>query len=224
MNTDLKKLQKSLAYDFADISHLERALTHRSAHKDNNERYEFLGDAILGMVIARDLFARFPEAREGKLTRMRARLVRGVTLAEIAQEIDVQPFLILGAGELKAGGRQRESIRADAVEAIFGAVYLDSDYLIAREVILRLYQSRLENANPDIEKDPKTLLQEALQKRGKSLPVYKILSKTGQAHKLDFIVSCYIEDLNLTETAEGKSRRDAEQAAAVKILDALKSQ
>jgi len=218
MRTGLEKLQARLAYQFVDVSHLEMALTHRSARPDNNERLEFLGDAVLGMVIARDLFEQFPDAREGKLTRMRAKLVRGVTLSEIAEEIDLQDCLILGEGELKAGGRQRRSIRADALEAIFGAIILDTGFEEVRGIILMLYESRLAEANPDIEKDPKTLLQEALQKRGRALPDYRILSKSGQAHDLEFRVECRLKDLGFSETATGKSRRTAEQKAAQKML------
>ncbi len=218
MSAELHKLQARLGYLFDDSRHLETALTHRSAHKNNNERLEFLGDAVLGVVIARALFERFPDAREGKLTRMRARLVRGDTLSEIAEEIEVQAHLILGEGELKAGGRQRRSIRADALEAIFGAICLDADFQEVREVILKLYESRLAEANPDIEKDPKTLLQEAVQKQGKALPEYQILSKSGQAHDLEFMVECRLRDLGLTETAKGKSRRNAEQTAAQQMM------
>jgi ribonuclease-3 len=218
VSTGLNKLQACIEYQFNDIQHLKTALTHRSAHKNNNERLEFLGDAVLGGVIARALFEGFPDAAEGKLTRMRAKLVRGDTLSEIAGEIEVQPHLILGEGELKAGGRQRRSIRADALEAIFGAICLDGDYQRAREVILMLFESRLAEANPNIEKDPKTLLQEAVQKQGKPLPEYRILSKSGQAHDLDFTVECRLVDPGLKETAKGKSRRSAEQEAAEKML------
>lgn len=221
MNAGLRKLQNSLGYQFEDSRHLQLALTHRSARHENNERYEFLGDAVLGLVIARALFEKFPESREGKLTRMRAKLVRGVTLSEIADEIGVQPYLTLGEGELKAGGRQRSSIRADSLEAIFGAIYLDSDFRTVRDVILNLYKSRMDVANPDVQKDPKTLLQEAVQKIGKALPVYKIISKTGQAHDLCFKVECRLNDLELVETAQGKSRRSAEQAAAEILLRKL---
>jgi len=219
---DYSRLQDSLQYRFEDVQHLRLALTHRSARHQNNERYEFLGDAVLGLVIARALFEKFPDSREGKLTRMRARLVRGETLSEIAEELDIQPYLILGEGELKAGGRQRSSIRADALEALFGGIYLDSDFLTVQGVILKLYTSRLAEANPDIQKDPKTLLQEAVQKMGKALPVYRILSKTGQPHDLCFKVESRLVDLDLVETAEGKSRRNAEQSAAEKLLKKLK--
>jgi len=218
MNADLDRLQARLAYQFNDTAFLTTALTHRSAHHNNNERLEFLGDAVLGQVIARALYERFPGAREGKLTRMRAKLVRGDTLSDIAEEIEVQANLILGEGELKAGGRQRSSIRADALEAVFGAICLDADFQDARRVILSLYKTRLSEANPNIEKDPKTLLQEAVQKQGKALPEYQILSKSGQAHDLNFVVECRLKDLGLSETARGKSRRSAEQSAAEKIL------
>lgn len=218
MVADIQQLQQRIGYSFNDSDHLKIALTHRSAKYENNERYEFLGDAVLGVVIAYALFAQFPQAREGKLTRMRAKLVRGVTLAEIAKEIKVQDHLILGEGELKAGGRRRNSIRADTIEAILGAIYLDSDFQSVERVILTLYRTRLQHANPDIEKDPKTLLQEAVQKQGNALPAYKILSKTGKAHDLDFTVECHLEDMQLRQTATGKSRRQAEQAAASKLL------
>ncbi len=222
MSLNLEPLQLRIQYRFNDLTHLKTALTHRSAHHDNNERLEFLGDAVLGQVIARALFERFPEAREGKLTRMRAKLVRGDTLSEIAKEIGVQDYLILGEGELKAGGRQRNSIRANALEALFGAICLDSDFNNARQVILSLFQSRLAEANPELEKDPKTLLQEAVQKRGNELPEYRILSQSGRAHDLDFVVQCRLIDMDLSVTARGKSRRRAEQAAAVKILAKIK--
>ena len=218
MKRSLDRLQERIGYRFKDVQHLRTALTHRSAQRDNNERLEFLGDAVLGMVIARALYDRFPDAREGKLTRMRAKLVRGDTLAEIAGEIEMQTDLNLGEGELKAGGRQRSSIRADALEALFGAICLDGGIEDARRVVLKLYRTRLQAANPDIEKDPKTLLQEAVQKQGKALPEYRILSKTGQAHDLNFEVECRLRDLDLAETARGKSRRGAEQAAAEKML------
>lgn len=221
MVEDIQKLQQRIAYTFCDLAHLKIALTHRSAKYDNNERYEFLGDAVLGMVIAHALFEQFPDAREGKLTRMRAKLVRGATLAEIAKELELQGCLILGEGELKAGGRRRNSIQADTVEAIIGAIYLDSDFKSVEKVILNLYKSRLQHANPDIEKDPKTLLQEAVQKQGKALPVYQIVTKSGKAHDLDFVVECRLVDMRMTEKASGKSRRQAEQAAASKLLAAL---
>ncbi len=222
MSPNLDPLQARIQYQFNDLMYLNTALTHRSAHHLNNERLEFLGDAVLGQVIARALFDRFPDAREGKLTRMRAKLVRGDTLSEIAEEIGLQTYLILGEGELKAGGRQRRSIRADALEALFGAICLDSEFGHARQVILNLFQSRLAEANPDIEKDPKTLLQEAVQKQGNVLPEYQILSKTGRAHDLDFVVQCRLVDMDVSETASGKSRRSAEQAAALKILAKIK--
>lgn len=222
MSTHFNLLQKQINYTFNDITLLKVALTHRSTCSNNNERYEFLGDAILGMIIANALFKQFPDAREGKLTRMRAKLVRGETLAEIARELDIQTHLILGEGELKAGGRRRKSIQADAMEAIIGAVFLDSNFDTVKEFILRLYQTRLENTNADIEKDPKTLLQEAVQKKGNALPVYKIISKSGKAHDLNFNIECHLPDLDLIETAVGKSRRSAEQIAASKLLERIK--
>ncbi len=223
MNNDkLARLQRALGYQFTDLSLLQLALTHRSAASRHNERLEFLGDAILGFVIADDLFQRFPKVNEGDMTRMRASLVKGVTLAELARELQLQPMLKLGSGELKSGGFRRESILADAMEAIFGAVYLDGGTEAGRALILRLYQSRLDAIVPgQRQKDPKTSLQEYLQGRRKALPVYSVLDTLGDAHDQTFTVSCAVEELAEAIIGSGTSRRKAEQDAAAKTLELL---
>ncbi len=220
----LKPLEQYLGYQFSQPSLLQTALTHSSAGSDNNERLEFLGDAMLGAIIAKALYDQFPQAREGELTRMRARLVRGETLAELAHEIDLEAHLVLGAGELRTGGRKRTSIRADALEAVFGAIYLDSNFDRLRDVVLALYAQRLKTVEPSIDKDPKTQLQELLQQRGLNLPKYSIVAESGQAHNLDFEVQCELREPAYTFTAVGKSRRIAEQMAAQQALAALNKQ
>lgn len=214
-NTALKALSLQLDYMFKNEALLAEALTHRSAASINNERLEFLGDGILNFIIAASLFERYPDINEGDLSRLRASLVNRDSLADIAKSLDLGQYIQLGSGELKSGGRRRDSILADAVEAILGAVYLDSGFDNCRALILRLYQEKLRNI-PDIQelKDPKTRLQELLQSRQYPLPVYSVLEVSGKAHNQLFKVECNIEDLGCITTAQGKSRRKAEQAAA----------
>lgn len=219
---DLDELSRNIAYDFKDISLQEKALTHRSAAGNNNERLEFLGDSILGFVISNELYNRFPDAQEGQLSRMRSSLVKGETLAKVARELKLGDFIRLGSGELKSGGYRRESILADSLEALFAAVYLDSDFNQASDLILRLFSQRLDKCDPNIiQKDPKTRLQEYLQAQAIALPVYTVLKTTGEAHNQKFEVSCEIVERNLKSVAEGNSRRKAEQAAAQKILELI---
>jgi ribonuclease-3 len=217
----IDSLKKKIGYHFNDSSLLETALTHRSFGAKNNERLEFLGDAVLGAVIARALFERFTDAKEGELTRMRARLVRGETLAVIAHELEFEKYLIVGAGELKAGGRQRSSIRADAFEAVMGGIYLDDGFETVSNVILALFEERLSSVQPDIDKDSKTQLQEALQQKGLPLPEYAIISKSGKPHDLSFEVQCKLSEPDRSFVAKAKSRRAAEQQAAKDALEAL---
>ncbi len=217
----LDSLQRQFGYHFKEIDLLESALTHRSFAGQNNERLEFLGDAVLGVVIAKALYERFDDAQEGELTRMRARLVRGETLAVIAHELEFEKHLIVGAGELKTGGRKRDSIRSDAFEAVLGAIYLDSDFNTVRDVILSLYDNRLSTVKPDIDKDAKTQLQEAQQSAGLPLPEYAIVSKTGKPHDLCFEVECTLQEPKRVFLATGKSRRVAEQLAAKYALASL---
>lgn len=209
-------------YKFYDASLLAAALTHRSAGKTNNERLEFLGDAILGFVIAEALFERFPYAEEGVLTRLRASLVNRETLAGIARQLDLGSLLKLGPGERKTGGWRRDSILSNTLEAVIGAVYLDSDLVQCRAFILSLFQEKLQNMQPeDISKDPKTTLQEFLQERHLPLPAYEIIEEQGEPHHRVFTVRCSIECLNDTVIGQGRSKRNAEQAAAQKALDLI---
>ncbi|WP_068546737.1 ribonuclease III [Thalassotalea crassostreae] len=221
-NSNLTRLQKQLGYQFVNQKLLTQALTHRSAKGDNYERLEFLGDSILGYVIARALFEKFPKSSEGELTRMRSTLVRGVTLAEIGREFNLSDYLILGPGELKSGGYHRDSILEDAVEAIIGAIFLDSDMICTRKKVLSWFESRIKKIQPGhSQKDPKTRLQEYLQGRKKPLPMYDVVNTTGQAHNQEFTVSCVVDSLKEPIITNGTSRRKAEQAAAEKALELL---
>lgn len=209
-------------YRFADPSLLEIALTHRSAANRNNERLEFLGDAALGLVIARALFQHCPEAGEGMLTRLRSHLVRGTTLAEIAREVGLGDALWLGPGELRSGGHRRSSILADAFEAVVGAVLVDGGFAAVEELLLRLYDRRLDNLpSPEQLKDAKTRLQEQLQADSRPLPEYRVVEERGADHARVFVVRCALADRDLSVTAEGSSRRGAEKAAARLMLERL---
>ncbi|HKI73854.1 MAG TPA: ribonuclease III [Pseudomonadales bacterium] len=215
-------LERILGYSFEDEELRDRALTHRSHHSRNNERLEFLGDSILNFVIAQDLFSRFTTAREGQLSRLRARLVRRQTLAEIAREMNLGDYLIMGTGELKSGGYDRDSILADALEAIIGAIYVDSDFEGARRVILDWFDSRLEALSLDkSQKDAKSKLQEFLQGRQANLPEYVVVEVTGKSHDQTFTVECRSELLDEPARAQGTSRRIAEQNAAAIALEML---
>jgi ribonuclease-3 len=220
----MEKLQKNIDYHFIDVALLKQALTHRSANKNNNERLEFLGDSILGCVISQELYHRFPLVDEGQLSRLRSSLVRGQTLAKLAKSINLSETLLLGQGELKSGGFRRESIQADAFEAILGAIFLDSDYVTVSAVILKLYDELLSDASPDDSlKDFKTQLQELLQKKGHSLPIYELIKTKGQDHNAVFYVSCHIKEFNLSVEENAKSIKRAEQACAELILESLSS-
>ncbi|WP_371379681.1 ribonuclease III [Thalassotalea aquiviva] len=211
-----------IGYTFNDLSLLEQALTHRSAKGKNNERLEFLGDSILGYIIAHELFAMFPKASEGELTRMRSTLVRGVTLAEIGRSFDLGGCLILGPGELKSGGFRRDSILEDAIEAIIGAIFLDSDLPTTKALVLTWFKPRLSKINPNVsQKDPKTRLQEYLQGRKLPLPEYDVIKTTGQAHNQEFTICCKVHSLAEDVITTGTSRRKAEQAAAQQVLELL---
>ncbi|MCV6589581.1 MAG: ribonuclease III [Marinobacterium sp.] len=218
----ISELARKLGYDFKDLSLCELALTHRSCGKKNNERLEFLGDSILNFIIAEALYARFPQAREGQMSRLRALLVKGETLAEIARELGLGDYLRLGSGELKSGGYRRDSILADAVEAVIGAIYTDSDLETVRPFVLRWYQERLEklDLNETI-KDSKTRLQEFLQSRRLALPDYELLKVEGEAHDQTFYIRCHVETMAQTTDGTGSSRRQAEQEAARLALELL---
>ena len=216
------RLSQRLGYQFSNVELLQQALTHRSAAKQHNERLEFLGDAVLGMVVAQALFKRFPTVPEGKLTRMRSTLVKGDTLAELGREADVGELLKLGPGELKSGGHRRSSIIADAMEAILGAIYLEAGLDTTAEVILRLWQSRIDKLDPNEHpKDAKPRLQEFLQSRKLPLPVYEVVDISGKDHDQTFVVHCQIESLGKPMKGTGTSRRKAEQQAARNALEKL---
>jgi len=215
----LARLSKQLGYTFKQQHLLLQALTHRSAKGAHNERLEFLGDSILGFVIAEALFEKFPNHDEGDLTRMRSSLVKGVTLAELGRDFNLGEYLILGPGELKSGGHRRESILEDAIEAIIGAVYLDSTIEQCKVLILSWFEQRLAVIKPGNEqKDPKTRLQEYLQGRKIALPHYEVIDTSGQSHNQQFTVRCQTEVLTNEVVCKGTSRRKAEQAAAQKVL------
>jgi len=218
----MEKLQKNFSYEFNDISLLKQALTHRSVSKNNNERLEFLGDSVLGCVISEELYIRYPLIDEGQLSRLRSHLVRGQTLANLAKTLNISESLTLGQGELKSGGFRRESILADAFEAILGAIFLDSDYLIVKRIILELFDELLNQAKPeDSLKDFKTQLQELLQKKGYSLPSYELIQTKGKDHNAIFYVSCTVTELNLKSEKNAKSIKRAEQACAQSILEEI---
>ncbi|WP_370516510.1 ribonuclease III [Gilliamella sp. Pas-s95] len=222
MMKKFSQIQQSIGYQFQDISLLELALTHRSANKLHNERLEFLGDSILSVVIADELYHRFVQQDEGDLSQMRATLVCGQTLAEIGKDFKLGDHLILGQGELKSGGFRRESIISDAVEAIIGAIYLDSNIDTIRPLILAWYQSRLNQIQPGIkQKDAKTRLQEYLQGIHRPRPCYLIVEVTGDNHEQEFLIQCKIDNDNHEYLGRGLSRRKAEQAAAQEALNQL---
>ncbi len=217
------ELSEKLNYDFKQDELLKLALTHRSRGVDNNERLEFLGDAVVNFVIAEILYHRFPTASEGELSRWRATLVNRDALAQLAAQFDLGKYLLLGQGEMRSGGAERPSILSCAMEAIIGAVYLDSGYNVARGCIEKWYQTQLQSlSSASSHKDAKTQLQEYLQSKRASLPVYAVDSIEGEAHQQNFIVSCSVDDLKVKTVGTGTSRRRAEQEAAQAMLDELK--
>lgn len=218
----LSQLQSEIGYQFQDLKLLEQALTHRSAKGEHNERLEFLGDSILGFVTAARLFELFPDASEGQMTRLRAKLVKEKTLAEIASELSLGELLRLGGGELKSGGYRRASILSDAFEALLGAIYLDCNIDAVEQVIYKLYEQRYKSLSLSMaEKDPKTQLQEWLQSRNNTLPDYQIIRSDGKDHNRIYWVTCAVDSLEKSTEGQGSSRRKAEQAAAQKMLELL---
>jgi ribonuclease-3 len=214
-----------LGHDFREVALLDAALTHRSASKRNYERLEFLGDAVLSFAVAVLLYREYPQADEGDLSRYRAALVSGSTLADVATGLDLGAQLRMGSGELKSGGYRRSSILADALEAIFGAVYLDGGIAAVSAVIERLFSARLaELPQAQALKDPKTRLQELLQGRSLRIPVYAVEDVSGEPHEHWFVASCEVEALGLREQGEGSSRRRAEQEAAERVLRRLEQE
>jgi ribonuclease-3 len=220
----LDLLQLRLGHRFADEALLRRALTHRSARRQHNERLEFLGDALLGFLIAEALTQRFPDASEGELTRLRARLVNGEALAEAAAELRLGEFMELGLGERKTGGQRRTSILADAFEALVCAIYLDAGMDVCRERVLHLLGPALERVQPgEALKDPKTRLQEWLQSRGLERPQYHLVGERERAGAWEFEVECRVAGLPVPCRGSGGTRRGAEQAAAAAALEQLQT-
>jgi len=220
-----QKLQQRLGYSFQNPDLLDLALCHRSVGNNNNERLEFLGDSILGFIIAEELFKRFPNASEGQMSRMRSHLVKGKTLALLAQDFELGSFLKLGSGEMKSGGHRRASILADAVEAILGGIYLESGMSVSRKIVCQWYGERLDEMSPEaIDKDPKTRLQEWLQARKLALPIYTVTDTHGADHDQTFDIHCLAlgpKGNKQEAKAQGKSRRQAEQRAAETLLQRL---
>jgi ribonuclease-3 len=215
-------LAQKLGLHFTDPKLLRSALTHRSAGGINNERLEFLGDSVLGFVIAEALFRRFPEADEGVLSRLRAALVNQTSLAQVARALGLGDYLILGTGELRSGGFRRDSILSDALEAVIGAVLTDQGHVICRDLVLRLFSESFDRLTvADWKKDPKTQLQELMQSKGLDLPEYRLLSLTGRPHDQSFVVECRIGLPSDPTTGTGSSRKRAEQQAAQQMLRQL---
>lgn len=223
MKADWIRLSKKLQYEFQDWRLLDLALTHRSKeHRQHNERLEFLGDSLLNFIVGAELYRKYPYASEGQLTRLRSSLVKGETLASLAREFELGSCIVLGLGELKSGGRDRDSILANALEAVIAAIYLDAGIERCEMCVLAWYEKRLAEVSVDsTKKDPKTQLQEYLQARQLSIPTYLVIRTEGDVHEQMFFVECRVEALNMVARAEGSSRRRAEQAAARKILDSL---
>lgn len=218
-----QRLEQRLGYQFEEPRQLQLALTHRSHGATNNERLEFLGDSILNFIIGEDLYHRLPDAREGQLSRLRSQLVKGDTLAELAREFELGDCLILGEGELKSGGRTRDSILADAVEAIIGAIYLASGMEVCRERVLTWFAPRLNALSTNTTaKDPKSRLQEYMQAQRQSLPEYAVVAVAGEGHAQVFTVECRVALAKMPTSAVASNRREAEKQAAALMLAQLK--
>ncbi len=224
MRQNLNKLEKTIGYLFKDIELLEKAVTHRSFSHIHNERLEFLGDAILNFAIAAKLYEVFPEANEGELSRLRALMVRGESLAKLAQEFSLGDYINLGSGELKSGGFRRPSILADALEALIGAIYLDSNSAVCIQVVSQWFADHIAIVDQLLDiKDPKTRLQEYLQARKKALPDYQLLKMEGQHHDRSFFVECSVTGYDVKTQGAGPSRRKAEQEAANAFLQVIEN-
>lgn len=225
LNRAQTELCRRLNYAFRDPALLGRALTHRSHGANHYERLEFLGDSVLNLAVSTELYHRFPGLTEGELTRLRASLVKQETLARVARDLALGESLRLGGGELKSGGFDRDSILADSLEAVFGAVYLDAGVDKTQEVVRNLFAPHFARLDArEIPKDPKTRLQERLQKRALPTPEYHLLEAAGEPHKQTFIVECRVPELSLVVRGEGNTRRTAEQQAASAALERLEPQ
>lgn len=219
---NIEELQEKLGYFFTDVSLLKQALTHRSYSKVNNERLEFVGDGILDYVIALALFNNYPNVAEGDLSKIRSALVNQEALVDIAKDLDLGIYLFLGDGEEKSGGRQRASILADTLEAIFAAISFDTEFEKVRKIIERLYKNKLIDAQNLILMDSKSLLQEYLQANKIGVPIYNVISSTGPDHDSIFSVECKIPELKINVTAKGKTKKEASQLAAELALIKIK--
>lgn len=218
----LATLMRKLGYKFEDGNLLKLALTHRSRGSNNYERLEFLGDSILGFIVADWLYSEFPQLAEGKLSRMRSSLVRKETLAQVARELDLGEHLILGEGELKSGGFNRDSILSDVVESLIGGIYLDAGFQQASEFVFKHFEPHFSTTTAQSNfKDAKSKLQELMQKGGLSLPVYSIVDTQGEQHEQEFSVECSLVDIPVSAIAKGMSRRIAEQESASLVLQQL---
>ena len=225
MKISLRRFINRLGHSFLDPALLEQALTHRSFSSLNNERLEFLGDAVLDMIVSEMLYCQFPTASEGDLSRLRAVLVKGEALAKMARAIDLGDQLRLGSGELKSGGFRRDSILAGAYEAVIGAILLDAGFDVCRDCVVSWFEPLLSNLSlGDEHKDPKSRLQEYLQGKGEVLPVYKLLTVSGEGHAQYFDVQCCLDGVSNDYRGAASSRRKAEQAAATAALNDLQLQ
>jgi len=223
--SNAQQLQDRLQYQFSDQTLLTLALSHRSCGSKNNERLEFLGDAVLGLIVSNFLFQRFPDAREGDLSRIRSQIVRAESLADVARSLDLGPELLLGQGEMKSGGHRRDSILGDTVEALISAIYLDKGMAAAEQSIVNWFADLLNAVTLDTPvKDAKTALQEWLQGRGKPLPEYLVVKTQGEDHSRLFTISCKITDVESAAEATASSRRKAEQLVAEQLLEQLELQ
>jgi ribonuclease-3 len=223
MQATMSWCEQRFHYRFKDDILLQTALTHRSYSVDNNERLEFLGDAALDLVISELLYQSYSGQTEGSLSRMRSSLVKGNTLAELAKELDVGDYLILGKGENTSGGRERLSLLSDALEAMIGAIFLDGGYVAVKNVIIKIFDSRIQALDPKSEhKDHKSILQEKLQGEKQGLPVYSLVRSVGD-HNKTFVVECSIKSGEIVTQASGKTLRVAEQKAASKALQAMQN-
>ncbi|MGB5491584.1 MAG: ribonuclease III [Woeseiaceae bacterium] len=225
MDTAERWLYKTLQYRFEDVSLFSQALTHRSAAGVNNERLEFLGDAVLDFVVSEAVYKARPDASEGDLSKLRSSLVKDSSLASLAADLGIGEYLILGSGEMKTGGHRRQSILADALEALFGAVFLDTGIGSAQAVIEKVFATRLQELPDAAElRDPKTRLQEWLQSRGMALPNYELARVSGEAHKQRFEITCSVESASRVTGGESTTRRQAEQKAARAMLAILQEE
>ena len=215
---NLTALQRSIGYQFSDLGLLQQALTHKSHSKTNNERLEFVGDAVLGYLVGSMLYRNYPHVQEDALSLMRAQLVRGKTLAQVAMRLNLPEYLQLGSGELRSGGRQRASILADALEAVIGAVHEDGGIEQAQQLVQKLFADLTQGLDAESLKDPKTRLQELLQGNGLDLPTYTVEQVSGADHQRQYTVKCEVPSLAVQAVAADSSRRAAEKAAAHEVL------